>query len=311
MRTAGQVSTFDDFTLRFVSAEDFKPRTLEQNEKLLCETASKVQIPTFEELSVFDRNNDCELETDWLLSAKTEIFVGQRYGQSEMIDQPVCFLYVVSTSELNPLKSLEQMIQHGKVAETFSGQFSGSIPRFYLLLHDAATTVQSDTEVTKTFDKMQRLYSIGSRQQTRTFCVKINSRSLTAAADAIAAGRSESEVQQDIAQHRRKVLDLWNLTSTEGEQKNVKGERLSQVDVRNLRNFTIDFVQNGLFPALEQFTAQLNAGIEKEKKGLKNALRSWWKKPKAETIKAGQLQYVSTDIVSKVRTLADLSFMFR
>ncbi len=52
--------------------------------------------------------------------------------------------------------------------------------------------------------------------------------------------------------------------------------------MKGLRNFPLEFAQSGLFPALEQFMATLNAAIDKEKKGITNKLKSWWKKPKVK-----------------------------
>eukprot|EP00750_Incisomonas_marina_P013045 INCI17209.6.p1 GENE.INCI17209.6~~INCI17209.6.p1 ORF type:complete len:1596 (-),score=327.37 INCI17209.6:122-4570(-) len=295
-------------------------------------------MPTVPQGADFDRVHDVEYETEWLAAAKSEIFDGQRFGQSEMLDQPVCFLYVVCSSESNPLRRLEQMIQNGDMAPSFTRQYNCSIPRFYVLLHDAASTEagSSEAEVEALFQKMRRLYAVGDSQQTRTFLVRINSRPEDAAAAAAAEGKSPDEIAAELRRHRHKVTDLWNFLGNNapsdaggarashdgldgdgleiGSAQSAVGERgalLSEEDVRGLRNFPVEFTQNGLFPALEQFVAELNAGIDKEKKGIKNAWRSWWKKPKAEAVQVGQLQYAHSDIVSRVRTLADLSFIFR
>ena len=338
IRMVAQTAVLQSLTMRFVPATDFAPRSVEENEGTLANVAGATKMPTVPQGADFDRVHDVEYETEWLAAAKSEIFDGQRFGQSEMLDQPVCFLYVVCSSESNPLRRLEQMIQNGDMAPSFTRQYNCSIPRFYVLLHDAASTEagSSEAEVEALFQKMRRLYAVGDSQQTRTFLVRINSRPEDAAAAAAAEGKSPDEIAAELRRHRHKVTDLWNFLGNNapsdaggarashdgldgdgleiGSAQSAVGERgalLSEEDVRGLRNFPVEFTQNGLFPALEQFVAELNAGIDKEKKGIKNAWRSWWKKPKAEAVQVGQLQYAHSDIVSRVRTLADLSFIFR
>ncbi len=151
------------------------------------------------------------------------------------------------------------------------------------------------------FEKMRRLYAVGDANQTRTFCVRINSRPEDAAAAAAAEGKSEADIANELRQHRNKVTDLWSAGSSGGGEsggggggggggaaaqgiKRVLGTRLSEDDVKGLRNFPFEFAQSGLFPALEQFVATLNAVIEKEKKGLTNKLKNWWKKPKVRDV---------------------------
>jgi hypothetical protein len=60
------------------------------------------------------------------------------------------------------------------------------------------------------FEKMRRLYAVGDANQTRTFCVRINSRPEDPAAAAAAEGKSEADVANELRQHRNKVTDLWN-----------------------------------------------------------------------------------------------------
>ncbi len=138
LRTVATVSMLQSFTLRFVPAADCHPRSVEHNEELLAVEAARAVLPPVPAVGTFDRNADVEYETEWMVAAKTQVFEGQRFGPSEMLDQPTCFLYVVSSGEPNPLRRLEQMIQSGQMAPAFEKQFNCNIPRFYLLLHDAA-----------------------------------------------------------------------------------------------------------------------------------------------------------------------------
>jgi hypothetical protein len=118
VRMVGQQSVLPSFTLRFIPASDFEPRTLAQNEAALARRAAAAPPPAVPGEDVFSAAQDVEYETQWLEAAKSEIFNGQRFGQAEMLDQPCCFVYVVSSSEPNPLKSLEDM--------TTVSEFAGS-----------------------------------------------------------------------------------------------------------------------------------------------------------------------------------------
>lgn len=249
IRMVGQTSAFNNLEIRYVPASEFELRSVEESEDALEALAGDTKLPTVPKGADFDPKHDVEYETEWLAAAKSEIVAGQRFGQSEMLDQPVCFLYVVSTSDPSPLKSLERLIQSGKMASTFHQQYNCSIPRFYLLLHDVAQSSMTAEEVKATFDKMRRLYATGDHQQTRTFSIRINSRPEDPVAAAAAAGKTPEEIERAARKHRHKVSSLWEgyfSNPGDGEEAPLRAQRLSEEDVRELRTFTVEFAKSGL-----------------------------------------------------------------
>ena len=56
----------------------------------------------------------------------------------------MCVVYMVSSAEPTPLRRLEHMIQNGRMAPSFERQYNSSIPRFYVVLHDAASDTVSE-----------------------------------------------------------------------------------------------------------------------------------------------------------------------
>ena len=91
VRMVGQVSTLQSFSLRFVPATEFRPRSVEENERGLARVAAGTKMPLPQshtesesparsprQLSTLLRDC-CEYETEWLAAAKSQIFEGQRY----------------------------------------------------------------------------------------------------------------------------------------------------------------------------------------------------------------------------------------
>lgn len=63
-----------------------------------------------------------------------------------------------------------------------------------------------------------------------------------------------------------------------------------------------------LIPELQKRLFALNSQIAATKKGLKNVLKSWLRKPKEKTEIEGDTIYSHASIESQVRMLADLAF---
>jgi hypothetical protein len=92
------------------------------------------------------------------------------------------------------------------------------------------------------------------------------------------------------------------------------GGRLSPEDMINIQNFMSDLIQNVVIHQIESRIFSLTASVAKSKGGMRNALKSWWRKPKeatsqAKTANGDVLLYESSSVESQVRLLADLLFM--
>lgn len=91
------------------------------------------------------------------------------------------------------------------------------------------------------------------------------------------------------------------------------GSYLHGDDVMALRSFTASLIQKGVLPELQRRMATLDATIASARKGIRNALKSFWRKPKAASDRAhrGAVLYPHDSIEAQIRTLADLAFVIR
>ena len=77
-----------------------------------------------------------------------------------------------------------------------------------------------------------------------------------------------------------------------------------------VRDFCVDLFLKDIVPWLEKKIAFLNKQVNDSRKGVKNVLKSFWRKPKDESeVAKGGVRYRFDKIESQTLLLADLSFM--
>lgn len=116
-----------------------------------------------------------------------------------------------------------------------------------------------------------------------------------------------------------------------GINSGVRGACLSDADKRAIRRFVANMVVTGLVPAVERRIANLNAAVSNAKRGVKNVIKSLWRKPKESILtnvsgysdgqkESNNLQDAATgsfvkyrfdSIESQTRLLADTLFLVR
>ena len=89
------------------------------------------------------------------------------------------------------------------------------------------------------------------------------------------------------------------------------GIRLSVEDLLVLRTFCISIWQEVVLPAIERRLSNLTKTVSDSRKGMKNVLKSFWRKPREDinTMGAGQVRYKYDRIESQTLLLADTSFI--
>ena len=101
-----------------------------------------------------------------------------------------------------------------------------------------------------------------------------------------------------------------------------RGVYLSPDDLMSIKTFVARLVQDGVVPVITRKMEELHAHIASMKKGLKNALKSWWRKPRESPPVQGKskswtqgvqatVQYPYASIEGEIRLLADLAFMVK
>ena len=97
--------------------------------------------------------------------------------------------------------------------------------------------------------------------------------------------------------------------------KPVRGSRLSMEDFVGLRNFCLDLFTQHIVPAMERRLQALSRQVNENRKGVKNVLKSFWRKPRGEEggppIVKGQVRYKFDRTEAQTLLLADSSFAIK
>ena len=109
------------------------------------------------------------------------------------------------------------------------------------------------------------------------------------------------------------LLNFQNQSNDKNIQ--VKGRCLSPEDMVSIRSFVFDLTKNGIVPEMERRIFNLNVEVSNAKRGVRNAIKSLWRKPKENdnrslfstrrTVSEYIVKYTYDQIESQVRLLAD------
>jgi len=207
----------------------------------------------------------------------------------EMLSNPSVVILVASTSDYSYVNCLAELANvHHLPRPYHDGRYDpNGIRREFLLLHD----VQSGP---KDFNESAALVTM--RERFGVGCcsiLKINS--LVPRNVAISDG--VQNVGEDVEWENnglkspfvKDVLSSDYTTtlssnSSGGDDVTIRGACLSPSDKRAIRRYVANMVATGLIPAVERRIAHLNATVTNAKKGVKNVIKSFWRKPKDNNI---------------------------
>lgn len=133
------------------------------------------------------------------------------------------------------------------------------------------------------------------------------------------------------SQQKNKQPDIWSTESigisfdsdenTVQERCKIMGKCLSPDDMISIRSFVFDLTKNGIIPEMERRIFNLNVDVSNAKRGVRNAIKSFWRKPKENDgrslLSLKQLdgvyvvKYAFDQIESQVRLLADSLFLVK
>ena len=245
---------------------------------------------TLEQTTKDAYNLTSPLDIPWLQRYRHALDESTRDLPHDYAACPPLILLVCSTQEVEaPEEVFQELYNSPHVLPTpfKNGLFDASSVRHeVLVLHDAVDGPQS-------LEESMLRQSLQSRFGSNAAVLRINS---------VLPGTAKALAEQE-------KTDLWG-----GNGK--KGNCLSVNDRVLLRRYFQKLVTTSLLPALERRIADLNAVVSERKKGVRNLVKSFWRKPKEE----GLLQESHTDfsvkyrydsIESQTRLLADTLFMMQ
>lgn len=247
---------------------------------------------TLEQVTKDAYNLTSPLEIPWLLRYRNALDTSTNYLEHDLIDCPPLILLVCTSDEIaSPQEVLQELKDSPHFLPEFfrNGLYDPSMPRReVLVLHDAVDGPENFGE--------QYLRQILQNQFGPNAAVlRINSVS--------------SETAKALAE--QEDADLWGGNGT-------KGNCLSVNDRVLLRRYFQSLLTSSLLPAMERRIAELNTIVNERKKGVRNLVKSLWRKPKEEekekeekeTIPSA-VKYRYDSVESQTRLLADTLFLMQ
>jgi len=220
-------------------------------------------------------------------------------GEESMAECPAMMLVAVATSDLDPVSCFEQLDSaHFMPVNYQSGQYDPTVGRFYLLVHDNSAAPSE-----KSVDPEAILRNMKQRFRgtpCQLLCINSLPEPNLSAPDVWDACLAPVFFADQIPRHPQTAL--------------TRGCLLSGDDMLALRDMVAHIAVKEVVPALEKRLAVLNASVTSSRKGVKNVIKSWWRKPKeAEDRGGGQkgVQYRHDQIESQILLLADCALSVR
>jgi hypothetical protein len=242
--------------------------------------------------------------TAWTQDIEQIVMRSMSFSEFEMMSHPLVVLTVVSTADADPLAAMQELASIHHTPQCFTnGQYDPLIQRVYVLLDDAGE---------RTKDAFVVLRSLSTRfPSSNTKLVSINS--FTAAAPNL----QQPDVWKrfiipNFFPEHAPSPDANQLPRDPFHHRVVLGNRLSVEDFMKLREFCIWLFNEQIVPAIEKRLTVLSKLVNDSRKGVKNVLKSFWRKPRDETeTPKGSIKYRYDKIETQTLLLADTAFMVR
>ena len=200
--------------------------------------------------------------TPWYSAYRDEFLRLMQFCDHETMDYPIAWLIVLpSNLEGDPAAAFSQLYTTTDIPDLMKqGVMEQRIPRHYVLLHDAADSLDEAK------DKMRRISAVFG---TPTHLLTLNS-------------RTDGEAQASPHLWDAFVYDHQGVIgggAGEVDPRTIErpvtyGCALSQQDCQTLTSFVTDLAVSGLIPAVELRVRAINHQVTVTRKGLKNQLKS-------------------------------------
>jgi hypothetical protein len=219
--------------------------------------------------------------------------------EHDMFDCPAACLLVVASSNDDPIHCFHELCNLHYLPQVFQkGQFEPSLNKIYVLLHDegefGADGSAGNNKAVEVLRQMKVTFP-----PTNCRLLRVNSRTTPGDAQ---AGLWSAHTQAPFFSYSAQPAKPIRL-----------GCMLGPGDLDNLRSFTEAITLKHVLPFLEARMFSLNSTVTAVRKGVKNVIKSWWRKPKEEHdhSKQGELRYRHDSIESQIRLLADSAFILQ
>lgn len=222
----------------------------------------------------------------------------------DLLDHPAAIFCVASTSDENPTSSLRNLQGVQGLPTPFQAkQYNPEVPKFCVLIHDNQDPSVADTDPKEILKVIKAHFS-----PDVCFMATVNS----------LPEPNASQTDFWSAHFDLHFCDFEPLKARQNMSKPL-GSYLSESDLDNIQRVMVKMIGEKLLPFLEQKLNEIQNNVAAHRKGLKNALRSLWRKPRAtETPTSNssvssecsvpQAMYTFSSMEAQMRYLSDTLF---
>mmetsp|Transcript_27462 Transcript_27462/g.55151 ORF Transcript_27462/g.55151 Transcript_27462/m.55151 type:complete len:1702 (+) Transcript_27462:4357-9462(+) len=269
--------------------------------------------------------------TPWLLRFRHTLDCSTDSIGHEMFRNPSVVILAASTAEpyINCFAELANV--HHLPRPYHDGRYDpNGVRREFLLLHDVFNGPK-DFDEARALQRMRDRFGPGC-------CQVLRLNSLSSEPVAVSDGYKSAGETDDWENVGPTTPFVANAMSREYgpslacvENSPIRGACLSPIDKRAIRRYVTNMVATGLVPAVERRIANLNTTVTNAKKGVKNVIKSFWRKPKESVssvmsdasrhrndgnqsnklASSDSAKYRYDSIESQTRLLADTLFLMR
>jgi hypothetical protein len=243
-----------------------------------------------------------EPPTSWTRDTEQIFARSMSFTECDMISHPVVHLTIVATSDANPVAAMQELSSmHHAPQSTTNGQYDMNIHKVYILLEDVSEKKKDPLSILRGLNAyfppaLTKLLSINSFATPNVHQPDMWSRFI---------------VPKYYPSHAPSTQGMnLPLHPTTGQP--VFGCRLSVEDFMKIRDICFWLYSDQVIPTLEKRLNHLTRQVNDSRKGVKNVLKSFWRKPREDSeIPKGGVKYRYDKIESQTLLLGDLSFMLK
>lgn len=228
----------------------------------------------------------------WYRRFRASLRQSLHYVEPEMLRCPAALLVVVSSSDQTPIDRFKELSLPCHLPAAFqTGQFgSQDVPIVYLLLHDewegnergnglvcaAELLRQMKSELPTAPSKLLRLNSLPPHS------LNLNQAAIWRLPSEVDEPSADSFLLNDPNDPRQRHPVLGG--------DGARGACLSSEDLLNLRELALELTEKIVIPAVERRVFTLQTTVTQSRKGVKNFVRSLWRKPREAVASTNEQQ---------------------
>lgn len=246
--------------------------------------------------------------SSWTLKTEQIVSRLQSFHECEMTSHPYLILTVVATSDVDHILCMQELASaHHTPACLSNGQYDpATVQRLFVLLHDAHDESRNPYML---LQQLQARFNAASTKLLTINSFPENTPNLQQP-DMWSKFMAPRFFPQSIPENPN--TNSANLAVNPINGQPVLGSRLSMEDFMSLRNFCVDIYNQYIVPNIERRLIFLTKQVNDNKKGMKNVLKSFWRKSREDGDGGrGQVKYRFDKIESQILLLADTSFMIK